>query len=94
MYTLHAILLKLRNQNCNVNILLHCPGVFGSYAREEATEQSDINIGVEITAYLGLDFIEMADKIEALFGIKTDVVPMRSIKPEYMGYVKKDIKYV
>lgn len=43
---------------------------------------------------MGLNFIEMADEIEDLFGIKTDVVPMRSIKPEYLQYVKKDIKWV
>lgn len=47
--------------------------MFGSYAREEATDQSDIGIAVEITAYMGLNFIKMADEIEALFGIKTDV---------------------
>jgi predicted nucleotidyltransferase len=43
---------------------------------------------------MGLNFIAMADEIEALFGIKTDVIPMRSIKPEYLEHVKKDIKYV
>jgi len=36
----------------------------------------------------------MADEIEALFGIKTDVLPLRSIKPEYLEYVKKDLIYV
>ena len=36
----------------------------------------------------------MADEIEALFGIKTDVVPKRAIKPEYLQYVEKDIIYV
>ena len=36
----------------------------------------------------------MADEIEALFGIKTDVIPKRSIKPEYLQYVEKDIVYV
>lgn len=36
----------------------------------------------------------MADEIEALFGIKVDVVPKRSIKPTYLPYVEKDIIYV
>ncbi len=69
-------------------------GVFGSYARGEATEKSDIDIAVEITGVMGLSFIAMADEIEDLFGIKTDVVPKRSIKPEYLQYVEKDIVYV
>jgi len=68
-------------------------GVFGSYARGEATENSDIDIAVEINGPMGLNFIAMADEIENLFGIKTDVVPKRSIKPEHLQYVEKDIVY-
>jgi predicted nucleotidyltransferase len=49
---------------------------------------------VEITGPMGLNFVAMADEIEALFGIKTDVVPARSIKTEYLPFVEKDIIYV
>ncbi len=69
-------------------------GVFGSYARGEATEKSDIDIAVEMNGPMGLDFVAMADEIEKLFGIKTDVVPKRSIKAKYLPYVEKDIVYV
>jgi predicted nucleotidyltransferase len=69
-------------------------GVFGSYARGEATEKSDIDIAVELNGPMGLNFVAMADEIEELFGIKTDVVPKRSIKPKYLPYVEKDIVYV
>ena len=68
-------------------------GVFGSYARGEATEKSDIDIAVEITGPMGLNFVAMADEIEDLFGKKTDVVPLRSIKPQYLQFVQKDIVY-
>lgn len=68
-------------------------GVFGSYARGEATEKSDIDIAVEITGPMGLDFVTMADEIEDLFGIKTDVAPLQAIKPKYLVYVQKDIVY-
>ena len=68
-------------------------GVFGSYARGKATEKSDIDIGVEITGPMGLNFVDMADEIENLFGRKTDVVPLRSIKPQYLPFVEKDIVY-
>ena len=68
-------------------------GVFGSYARGEATESSDIDIAVEINGPMGLSFIAMADEIENMLGKKTDVVPKRSIKPEYLQYVEKDIVY-
>ena len=96
MYTLGSILHKLREHKPELQrkYPVSQMGVFGSYAREDATDQSDIDIAVEITGPMGLNFIEMADEIEALFGIKTDVVPLRSIKPEYLQHVKKEIKYV
>ena len=67
--------------------------VFGSYARGEATEQSDIDIAVEITGPMGLNFVAMANEIETLLGKKTDVVPLRSIKPQYQQFVQKDLVY-
>ena len=69
-------------------------GVFGSYARGEATENSDIDIAVDIDGPMGLNFVAMANEIEDLFGIKVDVVPKRSIKPAYLPFVEKDILYV
>ena len=96
MYTLQSILHKLREHKPELQrkYPVSAIGVFGSYARQDATDQSDIDIAVEITAPMGLSFVAMADEIEALFGTKTDVVPVRSIKPEYLSKVKKDIIYV
>ena len=68
-------------------------GVFGSYARGEAKEQSDIDIAVEITGPMGLNFVAMANEIETLLGKKTDVVPLRSIKLQYQQFVQKDLVY-
>jgi predicted nucleotidyltransferase len=96
MYTLDAIMEKLR---------LHKPelqhkypisqmGVFGSYAGGEATENSDIDIAVELNGPMGLNFVAMANEIEDLFGIKVDVVTKRSIKPAYLAFLEKDILYV
>ena len=95
MHTLETILQILRKhkpalqQKYPVTRL----GVFGSCARGEATADSDIDIAVELNGPMGLSFVAMADEIEALFGIKTDVVPKRSIKPEYLKFVEKDIVY-
>jgi uncharacterized protein len=96
MYTLQSILETLRQHKPELQRKYPVSrlGVFGSYARGEATSQSDIDIAVEISAPMGLNFIAMADEIEALFGIKTDVVTKRSIKPEYLHNLEKDIVYV
>ena len=42
---------------------------------------------------MGLNFIAMADEIEDLFGIKTDVIPLRSVKEQYLPSVQKYIVY-
>jgi predicted nucleotidyltransferase len=96
MYTLQSILERLRQHKPELQkkYPLSRLGVFGSYARGEATNQSDIDIAVEISAPMGLNFIAMADEIESLFGIKTDVVTKRSIKAEFLHIVEKDIVYV
>ena len=96
MYTLNTIvdILRKHKPELQKKYPISQLGVFGSYARGEATEGSDIDIAVDITGPMGLSFIAMANEIEGLFGIKTDVVPKRSIKPEYLSYVEKDIIYV
>ena len=95
MYTLQTILEKLREHKPHLQKKYPVSrfGVFGSYARGEATADSDIDIAVEITAPMGLNFVEMANELENLFGIKTDVVPLRSIKAQYLSSVQKDIVY-
>ncbi len=96
MYTLEKILQTLRQYKPELQkkYPISRLGVFGSYARGEATEKSDIDIAVDINGTMGLNFIAMADEIENLFGIKVDVVPRRSIKPHFLTYVEKDIVYV
>jgi hypothetical protein len=95
MYTLQTILQKLRQHQPELprKYPISRLGVFGPYARGEATKNSDIDIAVEITGPMGLNFVAMADEIEALLGIKTDVVPLRSIKSQYLPSVQKDIVY-
>ncbi len=96
MYTLEAIIEKLKKHKPELQKKYPVSrlGVFGSYARREATEKSDIDIAVEINGTMGLSFVAMAEEIENLFGIKTDVIALRSIKPHYLQYVEKDIVYV
>lgn len=96
MYTLEAIVQILRRHKPELQkkYPISQLGVFGSYARGDAAEGSDIDIAVEIVGPMGLSFIAMANEIEDLFGIKVDVVPKRSIKPDYLPYIEKDIVYV
>ncbi|TDW96237.1 nucleotidyltransferase family protein [Dinghuibacter silviterrae] len=96
MYTLETIVEKLRAYKPELQrkYPISRLGIFGSYARGEATENSDIDVAVELNGPMGLDFVAMADEIENLFGVKVDVVPKRSIKSAYLPFVEKDILYV
>jgi predicted nucleotidyltransferase len=96
MYTLEKIVQALRQYQPELQRKYPVSrlGLFGSYARGEATEKSDIDIAVEITGPMGLNFVAMANEIEGLLGIKTDVVPKRSIKVEYLPSIERDIVIV
>ena len=96
MYTLDTILERLRayKPELQKKYPVSRMGIFGSYARGEATENSDIDIAVELNGPMGLNFVAMANEIEDLFGVKVDVVPKRSIKSIYLPSVERDILYV
>lgn len=68
--------------------------IFGSYARQEANEHSDVDVMVEFNGKIGIRFIDLADEIEDCLGIKTDVVSRKGIKPSYFEHIKNDLIYV
>ncbi|MCA9439849.1 MAG: nucleotidyltransferase family protein, partial [Candidatus Omnitrophica bacterium] len=57
-------------------------GVFGSYGRNEATEESDIDLLVEFDRPIGLlKFIELEGQLGELLGGKVDLVTQAALKP-------------
>jgi predicted nucleotidyltransferase len=65
--------------------------VFGSYSRGEATDQSDIDILVDVDPSIGLRFTSLADDLEALLGTKVDLVSRRAVRPDAMRLIEKDL---
>jgi predicted nucleotidyltransferase len=55
-------------------------GVFGSYARGEQKESSDVDIIFELERPIGLKFYELWDYLENLLGIKVDVLTLFALK--------------
>ena len=69
-------------------------GIFGSYAREDKTAQSDIDLLVEFDGPIGLEFVTLAEELESLLGVKVDLVSVNAIKPKMFKIIKKDLVYV
>ena len=58
--------------------------IFGSYVRDEAKEDSDIDILVELDDNVSLfDFIGLKLEIEDAIGKKVDLVEFSTIKPSF-----------
>lgn len=50
-------------------------GLFGSYARGDHTETSDVDILVDVDPSIGLAFVDLADLIEDRLGVKPYASP-------------------
>jgi len=68
--------------------------IFGSYARGEATDNSDLDILVGFNGDIGWEFFDLANDLEQLLHKKVDLVSEKAIKPHYWPYIKQDLIYV
>jgi len=71
-------------------------GIFGSYARGEQNELSDIDILVEVEKPIGLKFFELWDELESLLSVKVDLLTIKAVKqkPELWKSIKECVVYV
>lgn len=69
-------------------------GIFGSVARNEAAELSDIDILVEFEKPIGLDFVLLGDELEEILGVRVDIVTPNALSPQMLAYIKQDLVYV
>ncbi len=68
--------------------------IFGSFARNEQTEESDVDIIVEFNDRIGIRFIDLADELEKLIGFKVDLVSKKGIRDKYYQKIQSDLTYV
>ena len=69
--------------------------LFGSYSRNEQTEDSDVDLLVDFDEPIsGLTFVRFADTLEERLGLHVDVVPADAVKPRYRQHIQKDLVYV
>lgn len=75
----------------HVNLL----GLFGSVVRNDySPTTSDIDIIVDFSKPIGIEFIDLADYIEKELNKKVDLVSKRGIKAKYLAVIEPEIIYV
>ena len=68
--------------------------LFGSYARNEQTSESDIDMMVEFSQPVGIEFVDLVIELENIFQKPVDLVTKRSLKSSLKSFVEKDLIYV
>jgi predicted nucleotidyltransferase len=65
--------------------------LFGSWARGDAQELSDVDVMVEVDASIGIRFVELAEELERALGRNVDLVSRRAIKPAYWERIEPEL---
>jgi predicted nucleotidyltransferase len=70
-------------------------GIFGSVAREENSENSDIDILYKLKDSVGLfSIVRMRDSLEEKLNKKVDLVSEKYVHPELRPYIMNDLKII
>ena len=67
-------------------------GIFGSYARGENDQNSDLDILIDFDQTPDLlEIIGLEQELSEKLGIKVDLITVRSLNPQLKKYVEKDL---
>ena len=69
-------------------------GYFGSFARNEETEDSDIDIVVSFHRPLGWAFFDLQALLENELKRKVDLVSINALKEQLREIILKEVKYI
>ena len=69
-------------------------GLFGSVVRDDFTASSDIDIIVDFSRQIGIEFVDLADYIEYKLKKNVDLVSKKGIKQKYYQAIESEIIYV
>lgn len=68
--------------------------IFGSLARNEATDDSDIDILVEFSEPVGFEIVDLVEELEVLLKHKVDLVSKKALSPKLLPFITKDLVYI
>jgi predicted nucleotidyltransferase len=69
--------------------------IFGSYARDEAKPESDIDILVDFSERKSLlDLVGIEQELSDVLGLKADLVTEKSISPYLIDKIKREMEVI
>lgn len=69
-------------------------GLFGSVVRDDFSPSSDVDIIVDFSQPIGIEFIDLADYLEKKIKRPVDLVSKNGIKQKYYKEIEPEIVYV
>ena len=81
----------------NHDLLSRCTvkriGLFGSFARNEQSSRSDVDLLVEFKQATFDNFMTLAFSLEKLFHRKVDLIMPESLSPHIMPFIEKEVRW-
>jgi uncharacterized protein len=68
-------------------------GIFGSYARGEEREGSDVDILVRLSEPLGWEIVDLKDLLEEKLGLRVDLATMGALRPKMREAILSEVIY-
>jgi predicted nucleotidyltransferase len=69
-------------------------GLFGSVVRDDLKSTSDIDIIVDFSKPIGIEFVDLANYIEKKLQHQVDLVSKKGVKEKYFKEIEPEIVYV
>lgn len=69
-------------------------GYFGSFAENNQSEESDLDILVEFSRIPGWEFFALEEYLENVFNRKIDLVTKRALKFQLREQILNQVKYI
>lgn len=91
--SIQQILIQLKPE-LKQKFFVNSIGLFGSIVRTDFTDKSDVDIIVDFTKPVGVEFIDLADYLESKICKKVDLVSKNGVKQKYFQQIESEIIYV
>ena len=82
-----------RNKNLLKKYRVKKIGLFGSFSRNESTNESDIDLLVDFEEKSFENFINLVFELEKIFDRKVDLLTEKGISPYILPYVENEVQW-